>query len=134
MKRVVKGSRELRSFVSDVDVSSYSDTYFSKEFDSEVHKVVKDFDEKVSAVVDEFVRQFGKAPEISELSVFDVDTYRVDWDMRCGYAFSDMADIAARYFDRVMKELGNKRAEDTVVDSHPDSGTSTGTFFNKKPY
>ena len=134
MKRVVKGSRELRSFVSDVDVSSYSDTYFSKEFDSEVHKAVKDFDEKVSAVVDEFVRQFGKAPEISELSVFDVDTYRIDWDMRCEYTFSDMADIVARYFDKVMNELGNKSATDTVVDSHPNSGTSTGTFINKKPY
>lgn len=133
MKRVVKGARELRSFVSDVDVSSYSDTYFSQEFDSEVHKVVKDFDEKVSAVVDEFVRQFGKVPEISELSVFDVDTYRVDWDMRCGYTFSDMADIAARYFDKLMSSM-SKYSDDTVVDSHPDSGTSTGTFFNKKPY
>lgn len=134
MKRVVKGSRDLRSFVSDVDVRSYSDTNFSNEFNTDVHKAVKDFDEKVSAVVDEFVRQFGKSPDISELSVYDVDTYRVDWDMRCGYTFSDMADIAARYFDKVMKELGNKHAEDTIVDSHPDSGTSTGTFFNKKPY
>lgn len=134
MKRVVKGSRELKSFVSDVDVSSYDGTNFSKEFDTEVHKAVKNFDEKVSAVVDEFVRQFGKTPEVSELSVYDVDTYRVDWDMRCGYTFSDMADIAARYFDKVMKELGNKHTEDTIVDSHPDSGTSTGTFINKKPY
>lgn len=133
MKRVVKGSRELRSFVSDVDVSSYSDTNFSNEFDTDVHKAVKNFDEKVSAVVDEFVRQFGKTPEVSELSVYDVDTYRVDWDMRCGYTFSDMADIAARYFDKLMSDVG-KHADDIVVDSHPDSGTSTGTFFNKKPY
>lgn len=133
MKRVVKGSRELKSFVSDVDVSSYYDTNFSKEFDTKVHKAVKDFDDKISAVVDEFVRQFGKTPEVSELSVYDVDTYRVDWDMRCGYTFSDMADIAARYFDKLMSGTG-KYADDTIVDSHPNSGTSTGTFINKKPY
>lgn len=133
MKRVVKGSRELKSFVSDVDVSSYDDTNFSKEFDTEVHKAVKNFDEKVSAVVDEFVHQFGKTPEVSELSVYDVDTYRVDWDMRCGYTFYDMADIAARYFDKLMSSMG-KHADDTIVDSHSNSGTSTGTFINKKPY
>ena len=96
MKRVVRGSSDLRSFVSDVDVQSYNDTNFSNEFATDVHKAVKDFDDKVSAVVDEFVRQFGKTPEVSELSVYDVDTYRVDWEMRCGYTFSDMADIAAR--------------------------------------
>lgn len=133
MKRVVKASRELRSFVSDVDVRSHSDTDFSNEFNTDVHKAVKSFDEKVSAVVDEFVRQFGKAPGVSELSVYDVDTYRVDWEMRCGSTFSDMADIAARHFDRLMSELG-KHTDDTVVDPHPNSGTSTGTFFNKKPY
>ena len=133
MKRVVKASSDLRSFVSDVDVRSYSDTNFSNEFNADVHKAVKDFDDKVSAVVDEFVRQFGKTPEVSELSVYDVDTYRVDWDMRCGYTFSDMADIAARYFDKLMSSM-SKYSDDTVVDSHPNSGTSTGTFINKKPY
>ena len=133
MKRVVKASSDLRSFVSDVDVRSYSDTNFSNEFNADVHKAVKDFDDKVSAVVDEFVRQFGKTPEVSELSVYDVDTYRVDWDMRCGYTFSDMADIAARYFDKLMSSM-SKYSDDTVVDSHPNSGTSTGTFINKKPH
>ena len=133
MKRVVKASSDLRSFVSDVDVRSYGDTNFSNEFNADVHKAVKDFDDKVSAVVDEFVRQFGKSPEVSELSVYDVDTYRVDWDMRCGYTFSDMADIAARYFDKLMSSM-SKYSDDTVVDSHPNSGTSTGTFINKKPY
>lgn len=44
-----------------------------------------------------------------------------------------MTDIAARYFDKVMSDLG-KHTDDTVVDSHPNSGTSTGTFINKKPY
>lgn len=140
MKRVVRGSVSGGlNYKTDVDADFYEivkDSDFPAEVVNDLEDVVRDFDTKVSNVMDCFEENFGVRPDPTTLEVFSIGSDNINVTMLSGYFASEIKRLVASCFQEELSSWASRTKErmkssryyvDTQVDRSYADGKAGAT-------
>ena len=112
MRRVVRGAVSGGlNYKTDVDADFYEivkDSDFPAEVVNDLEDVVRDFDTKVSNVMDCFEENFGVRPDPTTLEVFSIGSDNINVTMLSGYFASEVKRLLASSFQQDLSEWAGR--------------------------
>ena len=145
MKRVVKASVSGGlNYKTDVDADFYdivNKSDFPVEVVNDLKDVVRDFDTKVSNVIDCFEENFGVRPDPTTLEVFSVGSDNINVTMLSSSLARDMKSLLARAFQTDLSEWARRTKDrmknsqyyvDTQIDHSYADGKAGATVILEK--
>lgn len=120
MKRVVRGSVSGGlNYKTDVDADFYGivkSSDFPAEVVNDLEDVVRNFDTKVSNVIDCFEENFGVRPDPTTLEVFSIGSDNINVTMLSSYFASEIKRLLASTFQEELSSWAN-RTKDRMKNS-----------------
>ena len=135
MKRVVRGSVSGGlNYNTDVEADFYEivkDSDFPAEVVNDLEDVVRNFDTKVSNVMDCFEENFGVRPDPTTLEVFSIGSDNINVTMLSGYFASEVKRLLASSFQQDLSEWADRtksrmRGSEYYVDTQMDHSYADG--------